>query len=373
MVFAVVTGGGTSGHAIPAISLCEALMANGHAASEIKYVGTIRGVEMSLMTDSLVECLFLPISGLQRSFTLRGIMRNIALPWRLFRSRIIARRYIKQWSPQVVVSVGGYASEPMSRAAIAMGIPLVCVSYDQIPGLATRRQAQHATACAVAFEGSALPRALVTGAPVRQELRLLDVGAERTDARRLLGIPAENTLVVFVGGSLGSASVNSLALSFAHYVEQEKLTRISILHLCGTRFLAEENIPTFENSQYICVGYESRMKEVYAAADVFVARAGASTIAEIATVGVASVLIPWPGAANNHQEMNARWLSDSGAAILTNDVSCANGSAVQLVVDLIADPSLRAQIARNARNMGAIHRSDALVNVIENAARPVLS
>ena len=368
MTFAVVTGGGTSGHVIPAMSICEALIDAGHNAADVKYVGTIRGVETSLMADSPVESLFLPISGLQRSFSARGILRNMALPWRLLRSRLVARRFLSKWSPKVVVSVGGYASEPMSRAAIAAGIPLVCVSYDHLAGLATRRQAKHAQICAVAFADSDLPRAHVTGAPVRRELRNLLVSEYRSKARQVLGIPEENTLIVFMGGSLGSQSINTVAVACTQQQFLFDGTNISVLHICGDRFLQEPMPEVANGMEYQRVGYESRMAEVYAAADIIVARAGASTVAEIATVGVASVLIPWPGAADNHQEHNARWLSNDGAAILSDDASCRNGATLQVVQELASNKELQTKLAQKARQKGDIHRSNELVKVIENAA-----
>ena len=133
MVYAVVTGGGTSGHVIPAMAILEGLLEAGHTANELRYVGSRRGIERSLMVSSDVAGEYLPISGLQRSLSPRGIARNLALPFRLVRSRLMARALIKRWQPHVVVSVGGYASEPMSAAAIAAGVPLVCVSYDRTP------------------------------------------------------------------------------------------------------------------------------------------------------------------------------------------------------------------------------------------------
>jgi UDP-N-acetylglucosamine--N-acetylmuramyl-(pentapeptide) pyrophosphoryl-undecaprenol N-acetylglucosamine transferase len=247
------------------MSICEALIDAGHNAADVKYVGTIRGVETSLMADSPVESLFLPISGLQRSFSARGILRNMALPWRLLRSRLVARRFLSKWSPKVVVSVGGYASEPMSRAAIAAGIPLVCVSYDHLAGLATRRQAKHAQVCAVAFADSNLPRAHVTGAPVRRELRNLLVSEYRSKARHVLGIPEGNTLIVFMGGSLGSQSINTVAVACSQQQFLFDGTNISVLHICGERFLQEPMPEVANGIEYQRVGYESRMAEVYAA------------------------------------------------------------------------------------------------------------
>lgn len=367
--FAVVTGGGTSGHVIPARAICEMLIEAGHDRGQIAYVGSRRGVEQTLMADNLVDTEYLPISGLQRTISLRNIGRNAALPFRLLRSRLIARQLIKQWTPSVVISVGGYASEPMSRAAIAAGVPLVCVSYDRLPGLATRRQAQHATACAVAFEGSELPRAVVTGAPVRQELRILDVEKVRDAARARLGIAVDAHVVAITGGSLGSEVLNSCASRIFAATEQAGVRNVVVYHVVGDRFVRTPMPHVPAGAQYIRVGYESNMSDLYSSLDVLVCRAGASTVAEIATVGVAAILVPWPGAADNHQELNARWLTDNEAAILADDAACADGRVARDVAVLLGDDSRRHALASTARAMGDRHRSDALVGLIQSVAR----
>lgn len=367
MVFAVVTGGGTSGHFIPAQAILESLMETGCDASELRYVGSRRGVEQSLMVGSPIAAEYLPISGLQRSLSPKGIMRNLALPARLLRSRLMARSLIKKWNPHVVVSVGGYASEPMSAAAIAAGIPLVCVSYDRMPGLATRRQARHAVLSATAFPGVDLPRAVVTGAPVRSSLRHLDVRAERAKSRMELGVADDAVLVTVMGGSLGSGVLNSLVPSLLESCAV--VPKVHVLHICGKRFV-EDPLPSAPAGVvYQRVGYESRMAQVYSASDLLVVRAGASTVAEIVTVGVASVVVPWEVSADGHQKLNAQWLSDANAACVVTEAQCVDGFAVQKIVDLLADASARHELAGHAREMGEAHRSQRLVDAIRNAAR----
>ena len=369
-MYAVVTGGGTSGHVIPAIAICELLVEAGHPVSDIRYVGSRRGVERELMQSTQIAAEYLPISGLQRSWTIRGMARNVLLPWRLLRSRILARGLLKLWSPGVVVSVGGYASEPMSRAALAAHVPLVCVSYDRIPGLATRRQAKRATVSAVAFEGSSLPRSVLTGAPVREQLRGLDVSASRALSRSMLGISPDARMVVVMGGSLGSGVLNSMV---ADLLLEMAGTQSVVYHICGQRF-ARDSMPHIPAGvQYVRVGYEDRMADVYSALDVLVSRAGASSVAEIATVGVAAVLIPWPDAADGHQELNARWLTDAGAGILMDDAACVDGRAVAQVTQLLADSDRVSIMARTAYQLGAIHRSTALVKAIEGAAHATVA
>lgn len=369
MVFAVVTGGGTSGHVIPARAIIEGLIEAGHGPDELKYVGSRRGVERTLMADMGVECVLLPVSGLQRGISLRSLVRNLQFPFRVVVSRMMARRTLARWSPRVVVSVGGYASDPMSAAAVSAGVPLVCVSYDRSPGLATKRQAVHARVCAVAFEGSVLPNAVVTGAPVRAELRHLDLAARRESARRSFGVPEDSTLVTFVGGSLGSGVLNSLVHSLVGECVGAVSTPVAILHLCGERFLADDVPSLPPNVWYRRVGYVSDMASVYSATDLLVSRAGASSVAEIATVGLAAVIVPWSGAADDHQTANARWLGDADAAIVMTEDQCADGSATRLIIDLLNDEQRRLGLATAARAMGALHRGGSLSAAIENAAR----
>ena len=370
MVYAVVTGGGTSGHVIPAMAICELLVESGHPASDIRYVGSRRGFERELMKSSEISAEYLPISGLQRSWSLQGMSRNALLPVRLLRSRILARGLMKMWSPSVVISVGGYASEPMSRAAIAANVPLVCVSYDRIPGLATRRQAKLASISAVSFEGSSLPRSVLTGAPVRKQLRALDVSSARASSRSELGISPDARMVVVMGGSLGSGVLNSMV---ADLLRELSGTESVVYHICGERFVRDAMPHVPAGVQYIRVGYEDRMASVYSALDVLVSRAGASSVAEIATVGVAAVLIPWPDAADGHQELNARWLTDVGAGILMDDAACADGGTAVEVAKLLVDVGRVEAMAYKAYQLGALHRSSALIDAIEGAAHATVA
>lgn len=368
-MFAVVTGGGTSGHVMPALAIIEMLQEHGYSSSEIAYVGARRGMETTLLAPLDSEKVFLPISGLQRSFSVRGIVRNLALPFRLFRSRLMARALLKKWNPSVVVSVGGYASEPIAAEAVRRDIPLVCVSYDRIAGLATRRQSRFAALCAVAFSDSTLPRAVVTGAPVRAQIRHLDVAHSRLQARERLNLPADATVVTILGGSLGSGVLNGSVMGIMETCAD--LGNVAVFHICGQRFEHDVNVGSVPKGivSYQRVGYESRMADVYAATDVLVARAGASTVAEIATVGVASILVPWKDAADNHQQLNAEWLSNNDAAVLVSEEGCANGSLALAVRVLASDVTQRARLVNVAREMGDLHRGSTLVQAIQNASR----
>ena len=153
--FAVITGGGTSGHVLPALAIADALVARGHRPDEIVYIGARRGIETRLLPPTPYPHHFLDVVGLQRRLT----VGNLAFPIKMGRAILVARRLLRDLRPAVVVSVGGYASFPATFAARMRRIPVVVVSYDRVPGLASRVSAKFATACAVAFEGSKLPRA----------------------------------------------------------------------------------------------------------------------------------------------------------------------------------------------------------------------
>lgn len=362
-VTAVVTGGGTSGHVVPAVAILEALLDAGVEPSRLRYVGSRRGVESRIVPAALpgIEPVYLPISGLQRSWSLRAVARNLVLPLRLARSVARASSLVRRWRPSVVVSVGGYASAPMAIAAARAGVPLVCVSYDRIPGLATRRQARRAALCAVAFEGSDLPRAVVTGAPVRRRIRTLDVARERAGARAGLGVAADSTMVTVVGGSLGSQMLND---AVEPLLVRLAGTGATVRHVTGERFSGAPSPTVPAGVVYQRVGYDDDIASTYAASDVVVGRAGAGTVAEIATVGIASVLVPWSGAAEDHQRHNAAWLADAGGAVSVDDGDI--DGLVDAVISLVGDPARRSGLAEVARSLGAVHRSDALVRAISS-------
>lgn len=369
-VHAVVTGGGTSGHVVPALAILEALVDAGHDPDTLRYVGARRGVETRLVPPSGIEGHFLPIAGLQRSIAPRRLLANLILPIRVWRSRRQARVLLRQWRPKVVVSVGGYASDPAAHAAQVEGVPLVCVSYDRRPGLATRRQAQVAVATATAFAGSDLPRAHHTGAPVRRSIRMLDRGSRRAVVRSERGIEPESLVLAVVGGSLGSATLNSFVSRVMVAMGERPRPRggWTVLHVCGPRFVDEfapVPPPGVVVKRY---GYEEHMEDLYSACDLLVARAGASTVAEVATAGVPAVLVPWPGAVKGHQELNARALSDSGAAVLMTDEQLLSPEGSGAVLDVLLDPHRLASLSRRAREEGEMHRGDALIRLIDDAA-----
>jgi len=359
--FAVITGGGTSGHVLPALAIADALVANGHRPSEIVYIGARRGIETRLLPPTRYPHHFLDVVGLQRRLT----AANLAFPIKLVRAIAGARRLLRDLRPAVVVSVGGYASFPATFAARLCRIPIVVVSYDRIPGLSSRISARFATACAVAFEGSELPRAEHTGAPVRRDLITLDRAATRLASRADLGVPADRFLVAVVGGSLGSKVLNDAVADMVEILGDRR--DIAVRHIVGDRFLgtAAAQRKGERGIMYTVVGYEDQMVKVIVAADLMVTRAGASTIAELSTAGVPAIIVPWAASADDHQTDNARILGDAGAAVVIAEADLSGARLAKVVTDLAADPEALAAMAAAAHTAGAAHRSGRLADLIE--------
>lgn len=362
--FAVVTGGGTSGHVLPALAIAEALVDAGHPASTIHYVGARRGIETRLLPSTPFPHHFLDISGLQRS--LKRWRENGVLPVRLLRATRAAGRLLDRLAPRVVVSVGGYASVPAVLAARRRRIPVIVVSYDRTPGMASRLTARFAAACAVAFPDSPLPRAVVTGAPVRRVVRELDRAGGRVDARRQLGLPPERFVVAVTGGSQGSGVLNDAVAAYAAMHRDD--AELAIRQIVGERFVAAAP-PSRDGSDGLLhqvVGYDDRIELTYAAADLLVGRGGASTVAEVAVTGIPAILVPWRDAAEDHQTRNVAWLADAGAATALPEADVTRlGDEIER---LRQDPDALAALGRQARELGERHRSDRLARLVDDVA-----
>jgi len=225
---------------------------------------------------------------------------------------------------------------------------------------------------AVAYEPSKLRNAVVTGAPVRRNLRTADVHALRNGARESLGISAHARVAVVMGGSLGSAVLNTAT---EHLVQSLRSTEHTcVIHIAGERFMDSIQLPvTMHHSNgslsYSRIAYSNDMITMYAAADVVVCRAGASTIAEVSTVGVCAVIVPWKDAAENHQLVNAKWLTDRGGAVLLEEENLSAHEFSQLVTELLRDDDRRLAFASRARELGEVHRKSAMASVIKHAAQ----
>jgi undecaprenyldiphospho-muramoylpentapeptide beta-N-acetylglucosaminyltransferase len=366
--FAVIAGGGTAGHVLPGVAIARALVGAGYDPSSILYVGSERGVERDLVPAAGLELVVLPGRGIQRRLT----TANIGAVWGLLRAVAMAWRLVGRRRPAVVVSLGGYASVPCTFAAVLRRIPVVVAEQNAVPGLANRLAGRWAKVSAVSFPGTDLPHAEVTGNPVRPEILAVDPGRDREAARRRLGVAPDAVLVVVFGGSLGARRINEAVLgALPAWSGRGDLV---IRHVIGDRdhdsVVARAPVDDASGPRYVPVRYEHDMPTLYAAADLVVCRAGATTVAELTAIGVPAVLVPLPGAPGDHQTANARALADVGGAVLVPDAELDGPRLRAVVESLLTDaPALRS-MAASARSLGRRDAADRVAALVVAHARP---
>ena len=363
----IIAGGGTAGHVMPGLAVAQAIVDAGHPKERIHFIGARRGMEATMV----------PAAGFSVSlFDVRGIARSLSpsnLPafYNLTAGIRRADRLFRRIEPSVVVSVGGYASVPAVMAAKIQRIPVLVVSYDMVPGKASRLAARLATASAVAFESSPLPRKVVTGVPLRPEILAVDRHRDRARARDQLGLPPDRFTVVVVGGSLGSGTLNRVTRALVDARRDDG--DLAIHHVYGTRNDDEawERLDAPGGLVYHPVPFEDRMDLAYAAADLVVARAGATTVAELAALGVPSILVPWPQAAEDHQTANARALAAVGGAVLVPEPELDADTLGRELDRLRADPAALAALSSGGRSIGRRGAAAAIARLAEELAMGV--
>jgi len=366
--WAIVAGGGTAGHVLPGIAVGRALVDRGHDPSSIHFVGATRGIEADLVPDAGFGITLLPGRGLQR----RLAWANVVAAWGLLQALARAVALVRRRRPHVVLALGGFASAACALAAVLWRVPLVVADQNARAGAANRLVARFARACAVPFAETDLPRALVTGNPVREAI--LEVARHRDveGARRALGLPTDRTVVVVFAGSLGSRRINQAAYGAAErWADRDDL---AVHHVVGARDWEDRPDVARTSSGplvYRTVRYEDRMDLVLAAADLAVCRAGGTTVAELAVVGVPSVLVPLPIATRDHQTANAGPLVRAGGAVLVPDDQLDADRLVAEVDALVAGGAgaVLAGMADAARTLGRPDAAEAVADLVERCAR----
>ena len=257
---------------------------------------------------------------------------------------------------------------PAGVGAILLRIPVVVAEQNAVPGLANTIIGKFAKACAVSYDGTDLPRSVWTGNPVRPEI--LDVAAgvtSRESAREALGIDADRTLVVVFGGSLGARTINNAVVGAVS--ELAGRGDLEIRHIIGTRDFADVtgriSLGPDAALRYTPVEYEHDMASVYAACDLVICRAGATSCAELSVTGTPSVLIPLPGAPGDHQTANGRALAGPGGAEIIKDADFGPEQFVETVTRLVSDPDTLQTMKRQAKSVGRPDAASAVVDVVE--------
>ena len=365
------TGGGTAGHINPALAVAGYLRKK-EPDTEILYVGNRGGMEERLVAKAGYPMRTITISGFQRRLTPKNLMRNAQTVVRMFTASSEAHHIIKDFAPDICVGTGGYVSGPVIREAARLGIPCVIHESNAYPGVTTRMLAKSVQAVMLAvpdaknyFDHSV--NCIVTGNPVRGEV----LSAQREESRKALGLD-ERPLVLSFGGSLGASALNRAAAWML--AQSAKKGEVQHIHGYGThdeKFMDELREFGFDQAaspQIRLLEYIDNMPQCLSAADLVIGRAGAMTLTEIEAKAKASILIPSPNVAENHQYHNAMALVRRGAAEIIEEKDLAGEALWAKVEEILSDPQRLRSLGENAGKLEITDASERIYRTIKAAS-----
>ncbi len=360
----VITGGGTGGHIFPMLAVAEQLRARGIAASELRFVGSRRGQEATLLAANEVALTLLPGRGIRRSLSPSAVVENVGAGAGLVTAVLVALVNVRRWRPSVVVSLGGYASFAVALAAALWRRPLVLVELDATTGAAHRLLGRFSTARCSAFPSDE-PNAILTGVPLREVVVAID---RSTAARRVARATADpkiddrRLVIVVMTGSLGSTTVNRAVCDLA--ARWSDRTDRTLIHVTGRRdYEAVMGArPPTRRLDYRVEEFGD-MAQLWAIADVAICRAGATTVAELTALAIASVLVPLPGSPSDHQLKNAQAVERVGGALILNDHDCT-GAKLDEILSAMTEPSTLDAMSRAAATLGRRDGASSIARVV---------
>ena len=358
----MIAGGGTGGHLFPGVALAEELRGREPGAA-VRFVGTARGIEARVLPELGWDLVLIDVSGLKTVGALgaaRGVLRLPRALWQ-------ARRAVRAFRPDVVVGVGGYASGPVVLAARLLGVRTAILEQNSLPGLANKILGRFVHAVFLAFEETRRffkPRKiLMTGNPIRRDIRLaLERGGGAEEERHSADARAGRFRLFVFGGSQGAAALNDIVAEAAGILAARGVA-LEIVHQTGEASLESTR------ARYHAAGLKPDLRAFivdmaaeYRRADLVIARAGATTVAELGVVGRPAILVPYPFAADNHQEVNAREMADAGAALMFRQSELTPAKLADAVVDLAAHPESRARMASAMKSLGRPQAAAAILD-----------
>ena len=328
----IISGGGTGGHIFPALAIANAIKAR-HPEAEILFVGAKGRMEMEKVPAAGYTIKGLPIAGLQRQITLHNILLNLLLPFKVLASRCKVRSILRSFKPDVVVGVGGFASQPTLSVAARMGYTTLLQEQNSYAGLANKTLARNAARICVAYPDMErffpADKIVFTGNPVRQDIE--NLGVDRAQGCSHFGLDPERPVILVV-------------------VMQQQ---------------AREAVASAHVEQWVKVHpFISRMDMAYAAADLVISRAGAIAISELTLVAKPVILVPSPNVAEDHQTKNAKALESRGAALLVPDAKC-HDEALPQALALVKDPERCASMKQAISKMAVKQAANLIVDQIE--------
>jgi UDP-N-acetylglucosamine--N-acetylmuramyl-(pentapeptide) pyrophosphoryl-undecaprenol N-acetylglucosamine transferase len=356
----LISGGGTGGHIYPALAIANAWM-DKHPDSEILFVGAQGKMEMQKVPEAGYSIKGLPVAGLQRKLTLA----NLSFPIKLWRSLRMASKIVKEFQPQLVVGVGGYASGPVLYAAQNKGIPTLLQEQNSYAGLTNKLLAKKAAKICVAYPEMERffpkEKLKLTGNPVRKDL--LDLAGKREKGIQVFGLDGNRKTVLVLGGSLGARTLNQAMLK--HMVDLEK-EGYQVLWQSGKFYFKDMEL-ALDKAGLTHIHLREFIREMdlaYAAADVIVSRAGALSVSELCLVGKPVIFIPSPNVAEDHQTKNANACVKQDAAVLLADVD-AVANFKEYIDDLLQHEGKAQALATAIKKLARPDAANALVHELE--------
>ncbi|MDP2311578.1 MAG: UDP-N-acetylglucosamine--N-acetylmuramyl-(pentapeptide) pyrophosphoryl-undecaprenol N-acetylglucosamine transferase [Pseudomonadota bacterium] len=353
----ILAGGGTGGHVYPALAMGDAMRARGHT---VLYYGDAARLEGRVAPTRGYR--FRGVDAAQ--FPRAGLAAKVRFALSLWRSVLQARRLLKEDGASLVLGVGGYVMAPTVLAAWTLGIPAVIHEANVAPGLANRLCARVAKLVLLTYPETAarLPGTAekqVVGCPVNPTV----LTSDRYAAADRYGFDPARPVLVAVGGSLGAAKLNELTIALA----RDPARAFQLLHVTGPRYEAEVTAAygTPLPEGVALRGYEDRMADAFAVADLVLCRSGSSTLAELCAVGCASVLLPSPNVTDNHQEENARGLERAGAAEVVVEAGMDVAAVSAKIRALMADAPRRTAMAQAARKLARLEVAEEVATMLE--------
>jgi UDP-N-acetylglucosamine--N-acetylmuramyl-(pentapeptide) pyrophosphoryl-undecaprenol N-acetylglucosamine transferase len=334
----LLAGGGTGGHVNPLLALAEEIR-NQEPDASIWTLGTKEGLEAKLVPERGFELLTIE----RLPFPRKPTIRSVAFPFRFLRAVSKVRRIISEHNIEVVVGFGGYASAPAYLAAKLNSVPFVVHEANALAGIANRIGARFAAAVGICFSNTKLPKAEVVGMPIRAEVAALINSADVKAARAHFGLQDAPTLLV-TGGSLGARSINETIIKSMDLL---RAAGIQLLHIAGER----AELPEIHEPDRVRLSYCSEMHLAIAAASFAVARAGASTVAEFAAVGLPAVFVPYP-VGNGEQKFNVFDMVQVKAALSVSDADFTTEFVANVLIPLISNTKEIERMAKAARAIG---------------------
>ncbi len=338
----IISGGGTGGHIFPAISIANAIRALKPDA-DILFVGAEGKMEMEKVPAAGYRIEGLPVAGFQRKLT----FKNVTFFYKLVASLLKARKIIRQFKPDVVVGVGGYASGPLLRQATSAGIPSLIQEQNSFPGVTNRILSGKVDKICVAYAGMErffpASKIVFTGNPVRQDL-LKPV--DREEAARFFGLEASKPVILVIGGSLGARSINNGIAEALGDLKPD----VQLIWQTGKLYHAEmlERVKALALPNLRVFDFIQRMDLAFGLADVVISRAGASSISELAVLGKAAIFVPSPNVSEDHQTKNAQAMVGEGAALMVLDAQA--NSLIGVAQDLLQEGGKASLLAQRIRD-----------------------